>query len=289
LSDALAHRTAIVTGAARGLGAAMAMGLARAGARLSLADIDIAELRRTRDAIYADTGNDAIVVFGCDTARYADAADVVTETQARYGSADILINNAAIGLATIRPDFVTRPVPFWEIDPRVWSRILAVNVNGPFFLEHAAVPGMVKRGWGRIVNVTTTFRAMLTFEAYGPSKAALEAHSHIAAAALAGTGVTVNLLSTGGPADTSQVTDDLGVPRAALLPPEIMVPPVLWLCSDAAGSVTGCRITAAQWDTALAPEQAMQRASRPIAWPELMTKIVVAEGSSLGAEITTAP
>jgi NAD(P)-dependent dehydrogenase (short-subunit alcohol dehydrogenase family) len=278
----LSHRTAIITGAARGLGAAMATGLARAGARLSLADIDIAELRRTRDAIYGETGNDAIAVFGADTAHYADATDVVVETTARYGSADIVINNAAIGLATIRPDFVTRPVKFWEIDPRAWARILAVNINGPFFLAHAAVPGMVKKGWGRVINVTSTFQIMLTFEAYGPTKAAIEAHSHIAAGALAGTGVTVNVVTTGGPADTTQVTDDLGVPRHALLAPSIMVPPVAFICSDAANGVTGRRLSAAHWDPLLPPAEALARASRPIGWPELMTGIVVAEGSRFG-------
>jgi NAD(P)-dependent dehydrogenase (short-subunit alcohol dehydrogenase family) len=283
----LSHRTAIITGAARGLGAAMAAGLAGAGARLSLTDIDIAELRRTRDAIYAESGNDAIMVFGADSARYSDANDVVVETCARYGATDIVINNAAIGLATIRPDFVTRPVRFWEIDPRAWARILAVNVNGPFFLEHAAVPGMIKKGWGRVINVTTTFQTMLTFEVYGPSKAAIEAHSHIAAGALGGTGVTVNVVTTGGPADTAQVTDDLGVPRHSLLSPAIMVPPVLWLCSEAANEVTGRRLSAAHWESALPPTEALVRASRPIAWPELMTRIVVAEGSALEAREPT--
>jgi NAD(P)-dependent dehydrogenase (short-subunit alcohol dehydrogenase family) len=279
----LSHRAAIITGAARGLGAAMATGLAAAGARLSLVDIDIAELRRTRDAIYAETGNDAIMVFGADTASYADAEDVVHETMTRYGAADIVVNNAAIGLATIRPDFVTRPVKFWEVDPRAWARILAVNVNGPFYLEHAAVPAMIKKGWGRLINVTTTYQTMLTFEVYGPSKAALEAHSYIAAGALSGTGVTVNLVTTGGPADTTQVTDDLGLPRHALLSPSVMVPPVLWLCSDAANVVSGRRVSAAHWDETLPPAVAMVRASRPIAWPELGTDLVVAEGSALEA------
>jgi len=283
LTASLSHRSAIVTGAARGLGAAMAAGLARAGARLSLTDIDIAELRRARDEIYGETGNDAIAVFEADAARYADAQHVVAETQARYGSADIVINNAAIGLATIRPDFVSRPVRFWEIDPRVWARILAVNANGPFFLEHAAVPGMIKNGWGRVINLTITFKIMLRFEALGPSKAAIEAHSHIAANALAGTGVTVNVITTGGPADTAQVSDDLGLPREALLPPSIIVPPVVWLCSDAANAVTGRRFSAAHWDTSLPPAEAAAGASRPIAWPELVTRIVVAEGSRIEA------
>lgn len=282
MAAALSHRTAIVTGAARGLGAAMARGLARTGAKLTLTDIDIDELRRTRDAISAETGNDAIAAFEADVAKYADAKALVEETVARYGSADIVINNAALGLGTIRPDFISRPVRFWEIDPQIWTRILSVNINGAFFLEHAAVPRMVEAGWGRVINVTTTFQTMLSFEAYGPSKAALDAHSYIVARALAGTGVTVNAVTPGGPADTAQVTDDIGVPRHLLVAPAIMAPPVVWLCSDAADGVTGRRITATRWDTSLPPDEAVARAGREIAWPELITPIAVAEGSRLG-------
>ena len=278
----LSHRSAIVTGAARGLGAAMAAALAHAGAKLTLTDIDIVELRRTCDSIYTDSGNDAITPFEVDVAKYGDAQEIVTEACARYGSADVVINNAAIGLATIRPDFISRPVRFWEIDPRVWTRILSVNINGAFFLEHAAVPRMVRAGWGRVINVTTTFQTMLSFEAYGPSKAALDAHSHIIARALAGTGVTVNAVTPGGPADTAQMTDDIGVPRHRLLPPAIMGPPVVWLCSDAANDVTGRRITAVQWDASLPAAEAAARASRDIAWSELITPIALAEGSRLG-------
>jgi NAD(P)-dependent dehydrogenase (short-subunit alcohol dehydrogenase family) len=279
----LSHRSAIITGAARGIGAAMAAALAGAGARLSLTDVDIGTLRRTRDTIYTDSGNDALAVFEADVAKYVDAQNVVEETCARYGSADIVINNAALGLATIRPDFINRPVRFWEIDPRVWTRLFGVNFNGAFFLEHVAVPRMVKAGWGRVINVTTTFQAMLSFEAYGPSKAALEAHSYIIARALAGTGVTVNAVSPGGPADTEQRAEDVGVPRDRLLAPSIMGPPITWLCSDSANGMSGRRITAALWDASLPAAEAAVRASRDIAWPELITPVTLAGGDPVPA------
>jgi NAD(P)-dependent dehydrogenase (short-subunit alcohol dehydrogenase family) len=276
----LAQRTAIVTGAARGLGAAMALGLARAGARLALFDIE--EPRETYDAIAKEIGNDAIASFRADISRYSDVAMAVAETSARFGAADIIVNNAGIGAASIRPDFISRPIRFWEIDPGTWSRMLATNANGPFYLEHATVPGMIKRGWGRVINVTTTFQTMLSFEAYGPSKAALEAHSYIAARALAGTGVTVNVLIPGGPADTAQVTGDIGVPRSSLLAPSVMVAPLLWLCSGEAGAVTGRRFNAADWDAALTTAARVERAGQSLAWPDLVRRIVVPEGSRLG-------
>jgi NAD(P)-dependent dehydrogenase (short-subunit alcohol dehydrogenase family) len=275
-----AGRTAIVTGAARGLGAAIAIGLARNGIRLAL--VDIADLSQTHAAVVTEIGEDAVASFKADIADSSDAAAVVAEACARFGSVDILVNNAGIGAASIRTDFISRPIRFWEIDAEIWARIMATNANGAFFLEHAAVPGMIERRWGRVINVTTTFQTMLNFEAYGPSKAALEAHSYIAARALAGTGVTLNVLIPGGPADTAQVTEDIGVPRAKLLPPSIMVPPLLWLCSEEGGAITGRRFSAADWDTTIPATEAVERASQPLAWPDLVRPIVLPEGSRLG-------
>ncbi len=170
---------------------------------------------------------------------------------------------------------------FWQVEPGLWARMLAINVNGPFYLEHEAVPGMIERGWGRVINVTTTFQTMLSFEVYGPSKAALEALSCIAANALKGTGVTVNIVIPGGPADTAQVTADIGTPRSAWLPPAVMMPPVVWLCSDEASAISGCKFSAADWDGSLPPLAAVERVRRPIVWPELITRIVVPEGARL--------
>jgi NAD(P)-dependent dehydrogenase (short-subunit alcohol dehydrogenase family) len=276
----LTDRTAIVTGAAGGLGAAMALGLAGAGARVVLTDI--ADPGRTGERIRTLTGNDAVATVVADVSRYSEVAGVVAEAKSRFGSVDIIVNNAGIGAAAIRPDFISRPIRFWEIDPALWTRMLATNANGPFHFEHAAIPGMVVRGWGRVINVTTTFQTMLSFDAYGPSKAALEAHSHIAAHALSGTGVTVNVLIPGGPADTAQVTDDIGVPRSSLLPPSVMVAPLLWLCSDEAHGTTGRRFNAANWNADADPVVNVRGASRPLAWPELIQPIVVAAGSRLG-------
>jgi 3-oxoacyl-[acyl-carrier protein] reductase len=259
----------------------MALGLARAGARVAL--VDVKNVEASRGAVARASKNDAVAAFTADVAQYAEVASVVANARARFGTVDIVVNNAGIGAASIRPDFITRPIRFWEIEPAAWTRILAVNANGPFYFAHAAAAAMVERGWGRFVNVTTTYQTMLSFEAYGPSKAALEAHSYIAARALAGTGVTVNVLIPGGPADTAQVTDDIGVPRSALLPPAIMIDPLVWLCSAAADDTSGLRFSAAEWDPTLPRHEALARAARPLAWPELVRPIIVPPESSLGA------
>jgi NAD(P)-dependent dehydrogenase (short-subunit alcohol dehydrogenase family) len=89
---------------------------------------------------------------------------------------------------------------------------------------------------------------------YGPSKAALEALSAIMAKDLDGTGVTVNVLVPGGVTDTPMISDEAGFDRAKLIQPEVMVPPLLWLVSEAAGKVTGRRFLGVHWDPALPPE-----------------------------------
>jgi hypothetical protein len=86
---------------------------------------------------------------------------------------------------------------------------------------------------------------------------------------LNGTGVTVNVLVPGGVTDTPMISDKAGFDRAKLIQPEVMVPPLLWLVSDAAGNVTGRRFLGVHWDPALPPEQAAEKAGAPVAWTRL--------------------
>jgi NAD(P)-dependent dehydrogenase (short-subunit alcohol dehydrogenase family) len=106
---------------------------------------------------------------------------------------------------------------------------------------------------------------------YGPSKAALEALSAIMAKDLDGTGVTVNVLVPGGVTNTPMISDEAGFDRAKLIQPEVMVPPLLWLVSDAAGKVTGRRFLGVHWDPELPPEQAAERAGAPVVWTSIAT------------------
>jgi 3-oxoacyl-[acyl-carrier protein] reductase len=109
------------------------------------------------------------------------------------------------------------------------------------------------QGWGRIINVTTSFDTMLAKgrSAYGCAKAALEANTAIWAKDLDGTGVTANVVTPGGIADTGFVP--LGVPREVLIPASVMGPVVKWLVSDAAAETSGCRFVARDWDVSLLP------------------------------------
>lgn len=130
---------------------------------------------------------------------------------------------------------------------------------------------MLARRWGRIINVTTSFFTMLRgrFHPYGPAKAGLEAMSAGHANEFDGSGVTVNVVVPGGPADTPMVPAASGLRRADLVPPAKMAPPMLWLASREADGVTGKRYIAVKWDEAL-PAGAARRASEsPIGWPDL--------------------
>jgi NAD(P)-dependent dehydrogenase (short-subunit alcohol dehydrogenase family) len=198
------------------------------------------------------------------------AADAITRlTRGKFGRVDILVNNAGIGPGAIRPDSWQRPLKFWEITPDQWRRFVAVHTTAPLALTNAVVPEMMRQGWGRIVNVTTSLDA--GSPTYGPSKAALEALSAIMAKDLDGTGVTVNVLVPGGVTNTPMISDEAGFDRAKLIQPEVMVPPLLWLVSDAAGKVTGRRFLGVHWDPELPPEQAAERAGAPVAWTSIAT------------------
>jgi NAD(P)-dependent dehydrogenase (short-subunit alcohol dehydrogenase family) len=105
---------------------------------------------------------------------------------------------------------------------------------------------------------------------YGPSKAALEALSAIMAKDLDGTGVTVNVLVPGGITNTPMVSES-GFDPAKMIQPEVMVAPLLWLVSDAAGKVTGRRFLGIHWDPELPPEQAVEKAGAPVAWTSIAT------------------
>ena len=266
-------RVAIVTGAAGGIGRAMTRGLLAAGVRVAGIDRDRDPLE-TLAAGAREQGKAAeLLTIQTDLAVDTAADEVVSATRARFGQIDILVNNAGIGPGAIRADSWQRPLKFWEVTPDQWRRFVAVHTTAPLTLANAVVPEMMRRGWGRIVNVTTSLGTMLNAGSptYGPSKAALEAMSAIMAKDLDGTGVTVNVLVPGGVTNTSMISDAAGFDRARLIQPEVMAPPLLWLVSDAAGKVTGRRFLAVHWDPALVPEQAAEKAGAPVAWTSIAT------------------
>jgi NAD(P)-dependent dehydrogenase (short-subunit alcohol dehydrogenase family) len=273
----LAGRVAVVTGAASGMGRVMARSLAGAGARIAAVDIDepgLASLK-SEPALKSDHWR-ALVA---DTSQTAACKTAVERTLEAFGSLDILVNCAGVSM---RFAGFNRP-RFFETDPEGWRRIMMINGVGPYLMARFAVEPMMRKRWGRIVNVTTSFDTMLAdgLSAYGASKAALEAGSAIWAKELDRTGVTVNVLVPGGPTDTPGFFP-LSAPRPpGLLNPDIMGPPIRWLASAASDGITGCRFIARDWDSKLPPAEAAARVRAPIGWPDLAQGASAARGHAM--------
>jgi NAD(P)-dependent dehydrogenase (short-subunit alcohol dehydrogenase family) len=261
MNDKADRKVAVVTGGGRGLGAAMALGLARAGYRVVVtAAREAAEI----EAIAAEAGVDRVYPLVADVTREEDCERVVDAALARFGSLDILVNNAGRGMKYISSSFMTEPTRFWEADASAWRSVIDTNINGPFLMARAAVRPMLRGRWGRIINISMNRDTMQRagFSPYGPSKAALESETIIWAQDLAGTGVTVNALLPGGATLTGMIPP--GVPqhvRASLLDPGIMIRPLLWMVSPASDGITGKRLVANRWrmdvDDAAAAQSAM--------------------------------
>lgn len=267
----LAGRVALVTGAAGGLGRAITSGLIAAGARVLATDVDEAGLAALARDIEGKGGKSALSTRQLDISRVAECTSTVAAAHTAFGRLDILVNNGALGMAAIRNDHMTNLVSIDEITPALWDRFVAINLSGGWYMTRAAVPAMKAQRSGRIVNVTTSFFTMLRgrFHPYGPVKAGMEAMSAGHAQEFEPFGITVNVVVPGGPADTAMVPEVSGYRRADLIPPAAMVPPIVWLASDAGAGVTGKRYIAARW-RADAPLDANRAAAEaPIGWPDL--------------------
>jgi NAD(P)-dependent dehydrogenase (short-subunit alcohol dehydrogenase family) len=256
------NNAVIVTGAASGIGLAMTMGLIKEGHDVVAADRNAAAL--------AELGKQAAGLKGSVHTVTADLAHPDSFTQftgaalIKYGRIDALVNNAGIGQASVRND--RKPIRFWETTPEQWGRFIAVNAAGPINMARAVLPYMLAAKHGRIITVTTSLGTMVRegFLLYGSSKAAAESAMAVLAADLAGSGVTSNVLVPGGTTDTPLVGEAPN--REKMLKPAIMIPPLLWLLSDEARAVNAKRFIAADWDTALPPARAAEKAGAPIAW-----------------------
>ena len=256
------NRVVLVTGAAGGIGRAITAALIADGHCVAAVDRDAATLERLKPS-------DRIHPFLIDLASEPACHEAVASAVAYFGRLDAVINNAGIGVSSLRPDAETSLPRIEELTAEIWDRFFAINVRAPMLIVQAALPHMRKGGFGRIINNTTSFRTMLRVLPYGATKSALESMSAIWAQELGGDDITVNVLIPGGPTDTSFISDGAGWDRARMLKPAIMGPPACWLISDDAANYTGQRIIAANWDALLPPMQAAAMAGRAIGWPEL--------------------
>lgn len=269
-TDGLEGKVAIVTGAAGGFGRVLVRALLAEGAKVAALDVDESGLAALK-ADLPDDGRQRVLTRVTDISGYAECERAVSDTKAKLGGVHILINNGALGMGAIRADHMVKAIGIREIEPEMWQRFVATNLSGAWYMTRACIGQLLEQRWGRVINVTTSFFTMLRagFHPYGPCKAGLESMSAGHANEFKGTGVTVNVVVPGGPSDTPMVPAESGFARKDLIPPQVMAPPIVWLCSDAAGDITGNRYVAAQWDAKLSPDQAAQRCCAPIAWPDL--------------------
>jgi Short-chain dehydrogenases of various substrate specificities len=163
------YRTALVTGASRGIGEAVAVALAEAGLDVALFARSEGDLARVAERVRA-TGRDVLVLAG-DVTREEDVEGAVREVEARWGAVDVLVNNAGIGVFK----------PTWEIAADEWRRVLDVNLTGPFLFCKAVVPGMIARGRGQIVMISSDVgrRTIPDGAAYCASKFGLQALTEV--------------------------------------------------------------------------------------------------------------
>ncbi len=260
----------LLTGAAGGLGTAMAEALAGDGHRVALVDRDEERLQALTNRLWQKHGDGVVLPLALDLADEDACAEAAGRAAEHFGRLDILVNNTGIGMSTLRPDYHLRPLAgLSDVPVEDWRRFVAVHATAPFIFMQAAAPFMRERRWGRVVNITTSLSTMLRpqFFPYGASKAALEAMSAQFAGELEGSGVTINVLTPGGPTDTGMVTAESAPDRSVLLSPSVMASPIRFLASEISDGFTGRRIVAALWNKRIAPVDAALKAGGPIGWP----------------------
>jgi NAD(P)-dependent dehydrogenase (short-subunit alcohol dehydrogenase family) len=229
VTGALAGKVAVVTGASRGIGRAIATHFADAGARVALLARS-AEALAVASADIARRGGSAIAVR-CDVSQSAEVAAAAAEVRAALGAVDIVVNNAGSVLRK----------PALDIDDAEWRRVLAVNLDGTFFVTRAFGPDLVARG-GRIINVASIAGRQGTplLTAYCAAKHAVVGFTRALAEELRGAKVAVNAICPGS-VDTEMLRE--GLPGVAPdMTPDDIARTALFLAAEAPQALTGACI-----------------------------------------------
>ncbi len=270
----LEGKVAIVTGAGSpiGIGHAITVALVRAGARVAMMDINREWLDESVNEVREIGGDDCAAPILADVTDAEAVEAAVKQTIAELGGLHILVNNAGTNpsAAGLVPEGQGNPTRFWDVSIAAWTRVITVNVSGPFLMARAVVGHMMEQGWGRIIGVTTSLDTMLRNVPYGPSKASHEAFVAAMARDLEGTGVTANVLVPGGGTNTNFNARNPGRPTEGMrLEPEIMQAPAVWLASEESDGVNGRRFDSRFWDESASLAERLEKASGPAGWPQL--------------------
>ncbi len=188
----LKDKVAIITGGAEGIGKAYALAFAVEGAKLVVADINIAAAQSLADTL-TKQGTDAVAT-GTDVSKVADAEEMAKKTLERFGRIDILVNNAA--------KFQRNPAiraPVWKLDPAEWDSVMAVNLRGVFLCCRAVLPQMINQKSGKIVNIASSlaFMGAAEFSHYSASKGGVLTFSKALAREVGEFNINVNTLCPG--------------------------------------------------------------------------------------------
>ena len=236
-------RTAIVTGAAQGIGAAIARAFSRAGANVALIDMNMPGVASLADEL-RDGGGHTLALSG-DVSSHSAVAKMVATVEERFGRVDILVNNAGI----------IRPAMLHKMTEEQWDAVLGVHLKGSFNCLQAVAPGMMERGYGRIINLTSTAGVQGTIGQinYSAAKAGILGLTMSAAKELAKFGITVNAVAPGAATPMTETirTDERfkdkyldRIPMGRWAEPDEIAPVFLFFASDAASYVTGQMLAA---------------------------------------------
>lgn len=226
----LKEKVALVTGGSRGIGKAVAAAYAREGAEVVVTARDLGSLEAAAKEIRNSGGR--VVALQADVADRHQVKDLAKEINRRFGRLHVLLNNAS---------FLGPRVPILEYPEEEWEAVMAVNLNGPFFVIKACLPLMTAGGEGSIINVSSGVGRIgkARWGAYAASKFGLEGLTQILAAELQPLHIRVNAVNPGGTRTTMRAAAYPEEDPLTLPSPEEITPVFVYLASDASRDVTG--------------------------------------------------